>query len=157
MAPGAPIASVSCTGWRKLSVLLARLDVPGEIRLDVRPCQHLLASVLIVLVVAQPWAGCALPIFVRAWPFIAPVEWAWFITVVDPGPLVASWSTVISLAPSSLLAVALVSSASSTSAAMLELFLGLDDIELIVGVKSDCHSLPRHGGSIMRSVTIHFK
>ena len=157
MAPGAPIASVSCTGWRKLSVLLARLDVPGEVLLDVWPCQHLLASTLLESVVAQPWAGCAVTIFVRGWSFIASMEWAWFITVVDLGSLVASWSTVISLAPSSLLAVALVVSISSTSAAMLELLLGFDDIELVMGVKPDCHSLPRHGGSIMRPVTIHLE
>ena len=58
---------------------------------------------------------------------------------------------------SSLLAVAPVVSVSSTSAAMLELLLGFDDLEPIVGVKSDCHSLPRHGGSIMRPVTIHLE
>ena len=157
MAPGAPIASVSCTGWRKLSDFLARLNVPGEVCLNVRPCQHLLARLLVIVVITRPWVGCAVTIFVRGWSFIASMEWAWLITVVDLGSLVASWSMVISLAPSSLLAVALVVSISSTSAAMLELLLGFDDIEPIVGVKSDCHSLPRHGGSIMRPVTIHLE
>ena len=61
------------------------------------------------------------------------------------------------VASSSLLAVALVVSITSASAAMLELLLGFDDIEPVVGVKPDCHSLPRHGGSIMRPVTIHLE
>ena len=85
------------------------------------------------------------------------MEWARLVLVRYLALFIASLLVVTVVVSSSLLAVALVVSITSASAAMLELLLGFDDIEPVVGVKSDCHSLPRHGGSIMRPVTIHLE
>ena len=70
---------------------------------------------------------------------------------------VAPLVTVVALVSSLLLAVALVTFTSSRLMAFLDSLFDVDDLVVVVGVKSVCHKFPRHGGSIMRLVTVYLK
>ena len=85
------------------------------------------------------------------------MEWARIVLVRDLALFIASLLVVTVVVSSSLLAVAPVVSISSTSAAFLDSLLGVDDLVEVVGVKSICHCLPCHGGSIMRPITVYLE
>ena len=80
-----PAASVNTlSGWREALMLLARLHIPGEVSLDVGSCQHLLALLLAIVIIAWPWTRSVLAELVCGWFPIAPMERARLITVVNP-------------------------------------------------------------------------
>ena len=73
---------IPLTGWREAPVILACLNKPGVILLDVAPGQNLLASLLTVVLGARPRARSAFPKGVLGWLVIIPMEWTRLVTKV---------------------------------------------------------------------------